>query len=476
MKRAKRLYVMSGILAVVCISAFAVIKYDEKQEDIKNSGEVIMNVDTESVNSLSWTCDGESLAFHKDEIWLYDDDETFPVDEDKINSLLEHFREFSAAFIIENVTDYGQYGLDSPLCTINFSDGENDYEVTLGDFSPMDSQRYVSIGDGNVYLVNNDPLDSFDVPLSDMIDNDEVPEFDNTSSITFSGSESYQIVYREYTKDSTYTCCSEDIYFKQEGEELLPLDTSRVESYLNTVSGLFLTDYAAYDVQDDELSAYGLDDPELIVEIQYTPEGESEENVQTFSLSISRDPEEREADETADNTDKEETDETNTDEEDITAYIRAGDSKIVYNITADTYRTLMASGYDDLRHREVFTADFEDVTGMDASLDGAVYSITSEGKGDSKIFYYNEEELEVSALKSALENIRADSFTEETPDQKEELSLTVYLNNKAFPQVQLDFYRYDGEHCLAAIDGKICSLVPRSDVVELIEALNAIIL
>ncbi len=476
MKRAKRLYVMSGILAVVCISAFAVIKYDEKQEDIKNSGEIIMNVDTGSVNSLSWTCDGESLAFHRDEIWLYDDDETFPVDEDKINSLLEQFREFSAAFIIENVTDYGQYGLDSPLCTINFSDGENDYEVTLGDFSPMDSQRYVSIGDGNVYLVNNDPLDSFDVPLSDMIDNDEVPEFDNTSSITFSGSESYQIVYREYTKDSTYTCCSEDIYFKQEGEELLPLDTSHVESYLNTVSGLFLTDYAAYDVQDDELSAYGLDDPELTVEIQYTPEGESEENVQTFSLSISRDPEEREADETADNTDKEETDETNTDEEDITAYIRAGDSKIVYNITADTYRTLMASGYDDLRHREVFTADFEDVTGMDASLDGAVYSITSEGKGDSKIFYYNEEELEVSALKSALENIRADSFTEETPDQKEELSLTVYLNNKAFPQVQLDFYRYDGKHCLAAIDGKICSLVPRSDVVELIEALNAIIL
>ena len=141
MKRAKRLYVMSGILAVVCISAFAVIKYDEKQEDIKNSGEIIMNVDTGSVNSLSWTCDGESLAFHRDEIWLYDDDETFPVDEDKINSLLEQFREFSAAFIIENVTDYGQYGLDSPLCTINFSDGENDYEVTLGDFSPMDSQR-----------------------------------------------------------------------------------------------------------------------------------------------------------------------------------------------------------------------------------------------------------------------------------------------------------------------------------------------
>ena len=36
-------------------------------------------------------------------------------------------------------------------------------------------ERYVSIGDGNVYLVQNDPLDQFDAVLSDMIDHDDVP-------------------------------------------------------------------------------------------------------------------------------------------------------------------------------------------------------------------------------------------------------------------------------------------------------------
>lgn len=41
----------------------------------------------------------------------------------------------------------------------------------------MDSQRYVSIGDGNVYLAVNDPMDYFDVTLSDMILNDETALF-----------------------------------------------------------------------------------------------------------------------------------------------------------------------------------------------------------------------------------------------------------------------------------------------------------
>ena len=37
-------------------------------------------------------------------------------------------------------------------------------------------------------------------------------------------------------------------------------------------------------------------------------------------------------------------------------------------------------------------------------------------------------------------------------------------------------YRYDGEQCLAVVDGKPVSLIPRSYAVDLIEAVNAIVL
>ena len=467
MKRSKRLHILLGVLAAVGIVTFADTQYEEKQEEIEARGEVVLEIDPAAVQTLSWEYDAETLAFHKDGTWVYDTDEAFPVDEERIDELLGVFEAFSAAFIIEDVTDYSQYGLDDPVCTIGISTGDTDYEIQLGDFSTMDSQRYVSIGDGNVYLATADPLDYFDAALRDMIDNDEAPDFGTVEAIRFDGDQTCQIAYQEYMEDSSYTYCSDDVYFVQQEDAMLPLDTSRVEGYLDSISGLSLTDYVTYNVTEEELAEYGLDAPELSVTVTYVPE-DSEQTAE-FTLHISRDPDEQAAAEAEDG----EEDET---EEEITAYARVGESQIVYQITGDSYEALMAAGYDDLRHYEVLTADFADVTGLDITLEGESYTITAEGSGEDKTFYYGEEELDIADLQSALEDMGAASFTDEEPSQKQEISITVHLDNEAHPTVQIDLYRYDGEQCLAVLDGTPTSLVPRDMVVDLIEAVNAIVL
>lgn len=469
MKRAKRLYVLLGVLVVVCIAAFAVVKHEERQEEIRNSGEIVLEIDPETVDALSWEYESESLAFHKDETWQYDEDAAFPVSEEKIQELLESFQALEAAFIIKEVTDYSQYGLDNPVCTIHLSAGEEDYEIKLGNYSTMDSQRYLSTGDGNVYLVEDDPMEDYEITIRDMIANDETPSFGQVTGIQFEGADSYQVVYQEYSEESPYTYCSEDVYFRQEGEDLKPLDTNLVESYLSGIENLTLDNYMTYQAGTEDLSQYGLDAPELTVTVTYTPEEDEEGESQTFTLHISRSPEERAA---AENDTASEEDE----EEEITAYARVGDSEIVYQITGESYEKLIAAGYDDLRHKEALTADFTQVTGLDITLEGTVYNLTSEGSGEDKTFRFGEEEVDVADLQSALEGLTADSFTQEEPTQKEEIALTVYLDSEVHPSVQIQLYRYDGENCLAVIDGEPVSLIPRSAVVDLIEAVNAIVL
>ncbi|OUQ75233.1 DUF4340 domain-containing protein [Flavonifractor sp. An100] len=475
MKRAKRLYCLLAILAVVCVATFFVVRHQEKQEEIRNSGETVLALSSDAVQSLSWTYEDQSLAFHKEDSWLYDEDSEFPVDQEKVEELLGLFEDFTAAFIIKDVTDYAQYGLDDPTCTIQLAAGEQSYEITLGNYSTMDSQRYVSLGDGNVYLVNTDPMDYFEISLSDMIQHDETPEFDTVEEIQLSGNESYEIVYQEYTEDSPYTYCSDDVYFKKEGDDLLPLDTSLVDDYLSSITNLTLTDYKTYRATDEDLATYGLDDPELTITVTYTPETEedAQAEAETFTLSISRDPEERQAP-------QEETDSSSDaaeeEEEDIVAYVRVDQSGIIYQISGSSYTTLMAAGYDDLRHHEVFPADSSILTGMDVVLDGESYSITSQGSGEDQVFYYNEEELDLTNLLSALEALSAERFTGKTPTQAEELDLTLYLDNQVHSQVHIQLYRYDGESCLAVIDEVPVSLVPRSDVVDLVEAIHAIVL
>ncbi len=55
-------------------------------------------------------------------------------------------------------------------------------------------------------------------------------------------------------------------------------------------------------------------------------------------------------------------------------------------------------------------------------------------------------------------------------------SLTLALDNARFPEVSIALYRADGSRCLAAADGVTVGYVPRSEVVDLIEAVNAIVL
>ena len=210
--------------------------------------------------------------------------------------------------------------------------------------------------------------------------------------------------------------------------------------------------------------------------VSYSGEDEEGETVSdTLVLHISRDPEERAAAEAA-AAEEAETDEDADSEEEITAYARVGESQIVYQISGDDYNALTAAAYDDLRHREVIWADFADITQIDVSLEGADYTITAQGSGDDRTYWYQEEEVDISDLQAALEGLEAEEFTSEQPAQQEEISLTVSLNNENFPQVQIQLYRYDGSSCLAVVDGEPVSLVLRSDAVDLMEAVRAIVL
>ena len=469
MRKQAKLYALLGVLLAVCIAAFAVSRYEEKKEQIKNSGEVILEIPTDSVTALSWTNESGTFSFTKDETWVYDEDNAFPADEEKINDLLEQFTSFAAAFAIDDVEDYAQYGLDEPICTIRITAGEESYTVELGDFSKMDEQRYISIGDGKAYLVSHDPLEEFDAVLRDMILDDTIPEFDIAEQIEFSGSENYTIIRDETGK----SICADDIYFA-DGQ---PLDTDNIDTLLSEIRSISLANYASYNVTDEELTTFGLDDPELTIKMEYSTR-DNDGNVEdsgTLLLRISRNPEEAAAYEEAALKGED-------DLPDVTCYARVGQSQIVYEISQSVYDQLTAVSYDTLRHQKLFTADFDTVTSIDVALSGENYTFTynpPEDKDDEEAegtWTYNGEEFDVYDLKTALRAISASSFTDETPTGQEEISLTVHLDNEDFPTFTLTLYRLDGTNCIATVDGKAVALVSRSKTVDLIEAVNELIL
>ena len=464
MSKTKKLCVLLAVLAAVCAAAVIVSTTGKKQEQVRSEGITALSLDADSVTALSWEYADNSFAFHKNEdgTWLYDTDEAFPVDQSVITSLLAVFSDFRTDFTIDAVTDLSQYGLDDPTASIHLETADGEYDVLVGDESQMDAQRYISIGDGSVYLAAVDPLDSYNVLLAGLIQNDEVPYFDNVTSLNFSGDVSYAVAYEA---DSGKSYDEDDVYFTTLNGSTLALDTSRVSSYLYTLKYLSLTDFVTYAADNDHLDTYGLDDPELTVTVNYTEtDGEGTETAKTFTLAVSRAPSQRSSELDEDEPDS------------ITAYVRVGDSAIVYQITGSEYLELMACSRDDLRHQALLWAAFTDITQADVTLDGEDYTFTVQTEDDEHVWYYGEEKLSIADFQSALTGLTADTFTTTKPDGKEELRLTVHLDSESFPTVEIVLYRYDGSFCLATVDGTPTAYVLRSSVMKLVEAVNAIVL
>ncbi len=446
MSRFKKLGLLFGVFLVICIATVILTRLEDKKEQIKNSEEIILEIPSADIQTLSWEYEDTKMAFHRDEEgeWLYDEDENFPVDSDIIADLIAIFQAFGVSFVIEDVEDYGQYGLADPVCTIYMEDEHGFYDIQLGEFSTMDSKRYVSIGDGNVYLVNTDPLETFDISLSDVIKHDENLQYDSLLGITFAGKEDYAITYQEDGDDCAAVIAQEEF----------PVDVALADAYVSLVSEIDMSNYVTYHATEKEIKTYGLEKPELTVTVDYLVMDEEDNSTEaSYVLSLGR-----------------------PDKEENCGYVRVGTSGMIYEITAEDYEALMKAAYNDLRHQELFVGDFDDVTKIDIALDGVNYTFSSTIKGDNRIWKYNKKEIEVDEIQTALCGMTADSFTEKAPSGEEELSMTVYFGDEKDSQRALAFYRYNGTYCLATVDGQPISFIERADLVQLTEAINVIVL
>jgi len=457
MERNKRLWILLAVCAAVFIGAFAVSHVQAHVESIRASGETVLTVSPETVTALSWKTEKGSFSFRREEKWIYGGDESFPVSGDAIEERLKPFENLAAAFIIDEPESLADYGLKNPECTVTLQTEEKTWEIRLGATSAIDQQRYFSIGDGKVYLASEDMRDKYGETLSDLIAHDTVPALENVTGIRVSGKEDFTVTRREDGESLREA----DVYYGEKDGVESPMDTALVESFLNDIRYLSLEDYVTYNASDAELTSCGLDSPAITAEITFSPE---EGQTETFTVSVSPDPAAK------------------ADDEEAAYYARVGQSGILYKISSSYGLRLTETGFDKLRHQEVFPADFDSITRLDITLDGSDYiltCLTEDGETETdadgnRVFRFQGEEADTAALESALNALTAESFVSETPDGKEELRFTATLTSGQ--SVTLTLYRRDGETCLAAIDGSPLALVPRSSAVALIEAIYGIVL
>ncbi|MBO6242161.1 MAG: DUF4340 domain-containing protein [Butyrivibrio sp.] len=455
MKRKNTLIILCVILALVFVGIIAVNAVEKHVESISTVDEVVFAADSESLTEIKWTFENKTLDFVKtDDVWTLSGDDSFPVNQEEIAYLIENFAEVHASFIIEDVEDYSQYGLDDPEAEITFITAEDETTISCGTFSTMDSKRYISINSGTVYLIDDDIESYLTSDRDEYLANDEIPYFQQIETVDLTGDVNLSLIYEE---DADYSYTTSYNYYLKDDTGYLPLSDSSVSTFLGYFTHITFTDYVTYCVTDEELTKWGFDSPDLTIHVKgydydtdFTDDndlGEEEEHYLYFKKI-----------------------------DDETIYLRVDESQIIYSYTPEDYETLTGYDYNSLRPTSVVDISAPQVQTITANIDSDQYIIDAETIDDIVTYTVNGTEIEGSQIVSDISALSVKEFDSTLSQGVTEFSVTVVLNDEANTSLSITLYRVDGDSCLVSLNGETLGLVDRTLMTTLKEDFTRIML
>ena len=306
-KKSVNLITAVGVLVVLSGAYVGVKAYVAKQEaaDTESAEEEnpeIISIASADVKSIKFVIDKKEVTFEKDgDSWVKSDETDFPVDQDKIDTLVSSLNSIKAERTLENVEDASEYELDQPenTITVTTEDGETTV-IQLGMENDSTSQEYIDLNkdSSTVYVVSNSTFSSFKGTLYDFAKSGVFPTVDSStvSKISVDGKDSSYVVEKD-----------ENNFWNITGDgETEKADSAKATSLASALSSMAYSSYVNYNCAEDEFSQYGLDKPyaEIIVDYQKEVEKEStddENEAENGDEEVSEASEnENQGDETAD--------------------------------------------------------------------------------------------------------------------------------------------------------------------------------
>ena len=276
-KKSVNLITAVGVLVVLSGAYVGVKAYVAKQEaaDTESAEEEnpeIISIASADVKSIKFVIDKKEVTFEKNgDSWVKSDETAFPVDQDKMDTLVSSLNSIKAERTLENVEDASEYELDEPENTITVTTEDGGTTVIqFGMENDSTSQEYIDLNkdSSTVYVVSNSTFSSFEGTLYDFAKSGVFPTVDSStvSKISVDGKDSSYVVEKD--KNNFWNITGDG--------ETEKADSAKATSLASTLSSVAYASYVNYNCAEDELSQYGLDKPYAEITVDYQEKVEKE--------------------------------------------------------------------------------------------------------------------------------------------------------------------------------------------------------
>lgn len=248
------------LLALLLLAALLTGCGSKAQQPKEADAVVQTALPPEGITALTLSDDTQVLRFRRDgDIWYWQDDETFPLDQASVPALLEAAAAMTAAPSVPAGDDLSAYGLDDAKTSLSVTaDGET-LTFTRGDQAASGDWYLRCTEDGTVRTVSDDTVKVFQLLDGSIYDMAVLPTLpaitmDTLHTAAITGSGGVQINLR--VVDGVRKVGSRDV-------------TAETAALMDELSQLAVTACVDYDPAEGAAAVCGLDAPEAVLTLTY---------------------------------------------------------------------------------------------------------------------------------------------------------------------------------------------------------------
>lgn len=246
--------------ALLLIAALLVGCGHKAQPDADTDPNAQAALPPEGITALVLSDDTQVLRFRRDgDIWYWQDDEAFPLDQAGMPALLEAAAAMTASTPVQAGDDLSEYGLDDAKTSLSVTaDGET-LTFTRGDQAASGDWYLRCTEDGTVRMVSDNTVKVFQLLDGSIYDMAVLPTLpaitmDTLHTAAITGSGDVQINLR--VVDGVRKVGSRDV-------------TAETEALMDELSRLTVTACVDYDPAEGAAAVCGLDAPEAVLTLTY---------------------------------------------------------------------------------------------------------------------------------------------------------------------------------------------------------------
>ena len=266
------------LLALLLLAALLTGCGSKAQQPKEADAAVQTALPPEGITALTLSDDTQVLRFHRDgDIWYWQDDETFPLDQASMPALLEAAAAMTAAPSVPAGDDLSAYGLDDAKTSLSVTaDGET-LTFTRGDQAASGDWYLRCTEDGTVRTVSDDAVKVFQLLDGSIYDMAVLPTLpaitmDTLHTAAITGAGGVQINLR--VVDGVRKVGARDV-------------TAETAALMDELSQLAVTACVDYDPAEGAAAVCGLDAPEAVLTLTYANAVGTEETlIVTVGLPI----------------------------------------------------------------------------------------------------------------------------------------------------------------------------------------------